>query len=220
MLRHNRRISVPSSATSCPERRAEATTLRRVPDAPFDLAGLLAASVAGDRTAFERLVHLHRRVVWSVIRTHRLGEADAEDVFQLVFLRLYERQGSILDADRLPGWLATTTRRECYAVIGRAQRRRDVTLIDDLAEDAAVDDGHLDVALVSDERKRALAEALTTLGAPCRDLLRMLSVDPPLSYDEIADVLGMKRGSLGPTRQRCLDKLRVHPAVQRAGAEL
>ncbi|MBI2708464.1 MAG: sigma-70 family RNA polymerase sigma factor [Actinobacteria bacterium] len=185
-----------------------------------DAAALLSASVAGDRAAFAALVDLYRGVVWSVIRAHRLSPADADDVFQLVFLRLYERQGSIRQASHVGGWLATTTRRECWALMERAARRRDVTIVDDLAESAAsaASDGP-EAGLVADERRRAVLEAWASLGAPCRDLLRLLGVDPPLSYDDIAEALSMKRGSVGPTRQRCIDKLRAHPAVRRARVE-
>ena len=185
-----------------------------------DTAALLAASVAGDSTAFARLVDEFANVVWSVVRAHRLDDAEAEDVFQLVFLRLFERQATIREPARLPGWLATTTRNECYAVHRRGRRSQAAGDLVDLEQglDGAADHGatlELDHRLLADERQAAVAEALATLPGQCQDLLRVLSTDPPLSYDEIATVLDIPRGSIGPTRQRCLDKLRAHPRVRR-----
>jgi RNA polymerase sigma factor (sigma-70 family) len=184
-----------------------------LPEAGFgsgDLSGLLAASVAGDRRAFAELVDRHKNLVWSVIRVLGLGGPDAEDVFQVVFVRLYERQGSIRDGSRLPGWLATTTRRECYDTIRR--RQRSAALGDEVVDRAET----LDFAarLIDDEKQRALAVAYADLSQACRDLLRLLAADPALSYDEIAEVLDIPRGSLGPTRKRCIDKVRRHPAMR------
>jgi RNA polymerase sigma factor (sigma-70 family) len=178
-----------------------------------DVGDVLAASVAGDRRAFEQLIDRHKNLVWSVIRVCGLQGPDAEDVFQLAFVRLFEHQGSIRDPSRLPGWLATTTRRECYDVMRRRQRTTPSALLDEVLDGEHVVD--FDAGLIQDERLRVVGEAYLELSERCRALLRLLAVDPPLGYDEIAQVLATPRGSIGPTRQRCLDKLRQHPAMLR-----
>jgi RNA polymerase sigma factor (sigma-70 family) len=182
-----------------------------------DLGSLLAASIAGERRAFEVLVERHKNLVWSIIRVHGIRGSDAEDIFQLVFLRLFERQESIRDPSRLPGWLATTTRRECYDLTRQRRRVTPSTLVDDLLDGEQTVD--FDIRLVRDERQRAVAEAFAALPDRCRDLLRVLAVDPPLGYDEVTAILGIARGSIGPTRQRCLEKLRAHSAVRRIQEE-
>jgi RNA polymerase sigma factor (sigma-70 family) len=182
-----------------------------------DIGAVLAASVAGDRRAFEQLVERHKNLVWSIIRVCGLRGPDAEDIFQLTFVRLFEHQGSIREPSRLPGWLATTTRRECYDTIRRRQRSTPSSLVEELLDTEDVVD--FDARLIEDERMRVVAEAYVDLPERCRDLLRLLAIDPPLDYDEISNVLGTPRGSLGPTRQRCLDKLRRHPAMRRIREE-
>jgi RNA polymerase sigma factor (sigma-70 family) len=181
-----------------------------------DLGALLAASVAGDRRAFEELVERHKNLVWSVIRVLGLRGPDAEDVFQVVFVRLYERQASIRDGSRLPGWLATTTRRECYDTI-RRRHRTEATMVDELVDPAQ--SFELAARLIEDEQQRALADAYAALSEPCRNLLRLLAAEPALSYDDITEVLGIPRGGIGPTRQRCIEKLRRHPAMRRIREE-
>jgi RNA polymerase sigma factor (sigma-70 family) len=182
-----------------------------------DLGAVLEASVAGDRRAFEELVDRHKNLVWSIIRVSGLWGPDAEDIFQLTFVRLFEHQGSIRDPSRLPGWLATTTRRECYDTIRRRQRMSSSALVEDVLDTEHVVD--FDARLVEDERLRVVAEAYADLSERCQELLRLLAIDPPLGYDGISAVLGTPRGSIGPTRQRCLDKLRRHPAMRRIREE-
>jgi RNA polymerase sigma factor (sigma-70 family) len=194
---------------------ANALPDRRLPET--DIGPVLAASVAGDRRAFEELVDRHKNLVWSIIRVCGVHGADAEDVFQLTFVRLFEHQASIRDPSRLPGWLATTTRRECYDTVRRRQRSSSYSLVDDVLDTEHLVD--FDARLVQDERLRVVAQAYAELSDQCRDLLRLLAVDPPLGYDEISEILGTPRGSIGPTRQRCLDKLRRHPAMRRIREE-
>lgn len=184
-----------------------------VSEPPDDRAALLAASVGGDQAAFERLVDLHKNLVWAVIRAHRLRDRDAEDVFQVVFIRFYERQATIRDPARLGPWLATTTRRECYAVFDRSRREVAASAVDDLVEDTGPDE--VDQRLLRDEQRSALAVAYLSLPERCRALLRIMAAEPRVSYAEMAAALGVPRGSLGPTRRRCIEKLRDHPAVRR-----
>ena len=113
----------------------------------------------------------------------------------------------------LPGWLATTTRRECGRIARAARRPCDAgyalaagTIPDDRAQGADQD-------LLAAERHAALREAFGQLSPACQQLLALLIEDPALSYVEIGARLGIPVGSIGPTRRRCLDKLCRHPAI-------
>ena len=177
---------------------------------------LVPLAAAGDQAAWDALVDRYAGLVVAVARHFRLEGVDLADVSQTVWLRLVERLGSLREPQALPGWLVTTTRNECLRTL-RAQRR--VTLFDPTegaspgTQAALADDRALDERLVAEERREALREALATVPAHCRELLALMVVDPPLGYDEISRRLHMPRGSIGPTRGRCLEKLRRCPAL-------
>jgi RNA polymerase sigma factor (sigma-70 family) len=136
-----------------------------------------------------------------------LGSADAEDVFQVTFLRLVTHIDTIRDPARVGAWLATTARNECLRVLRRAGRA--IPSDDDAVLDAA-DPLLPELAsnLLADERQTALHAALARLSEPCQRLLRVLMADPEPSYLEVGEALGMPIGSIGPTRGRCLKHLR------------
>jgi RNA polymerase sigma factor (sigma-70 family) len=144
-------------------------------------------------------------MVWSVARGFRLDEATAKDVSQTVWLRLIENIESIKDPERLPGWLATTCRREAL----RVARSRDRDVPSDFEYDVADDSPPLDEMLIDAEDSRLVVNAFHTLDEACRHLLRLLTIEPALSYEEISEATGRPIGSLGPTRARCLDKLKT-----------
>lgn len=144
------------------------------------------------------------QMVWSVARGYRLDEATAKDVTQTVWLKLIENIDSIKDPERLPGWLATTARREALRV-ARA-RERDVPT--DFEFDVEDPGPSLDEMLIDEEESRFAVQAFKTLDDVCRELLRLMTIDPPLSYEELSELTGRPIGSLGPTRARCLEKLR------------
>jgi len=173
---------------------------------------LLAAAAAGDEQAWHGLVERYAPLVASVIRAHRLGWADAADVNQTVWLRLVEHLGAIREPAALAGWLATTTRRECYRVV---RMSRPVSTFDPYAEgaDPRADPGTLDDHILRVERRDTLRAAFALLPPRCRQLLAMALADPPASHREIGERLGMPLGSVGPTHGRCLRKLRDCPAL-------
>lgn len=173
----------------------------------------LVRAASTDESAFAELVGEFGRMVWNVARAHRLSRHDAADVCQTVWLRLATHVTTIRDPDTIAGWLKTTARHECLSFIRARSRWVPVGL--DGGEGADHRSPPLDVGLVAEERHRALWEAFSTLPDHCQAILRLLLVDPPLSYDEIAAALDIPRGSIGPTRQRCIEKLRHHPAVAR-----
>ena len=143
-------------------------------------------------------------MVWSVARGFRLDEATAKDVSQTVWLKLIENIDRIKDPERLPGWLATTCRREAL----RVARARDRDVPTEFEFDVEDESPTLDEMLVDDEENRQVVMAFATLDAMCMQLLRLMLIEPAMSYEEISEVTGRPIGSLGPTRARCLDKLK------------
>jgi RNA polymerase sigma factor (sigma-70 family) len=167
----------------------------------------------GERQAWEALVERYAPLVWSICRRYRLSGDDADDAGQAVWLHLMDQLGRIRDPAALPGWIATTTRRECGRIV-RASRRTQPAgyittagILHDHQAPAADDE------LLAAERHAALHEALAHLPSSCQDLLALLAADPPLPYQQISARLGIPVGSVGPGRSRCLDKLRRHPAI-------
>jgi RNA polymerase sigma factor (sigma-70 family) len=166
----------------------------------------------GDERAWAALVQRYAPLIWSLCRRYRLDATDTADVGQNVWLLLVNQLGKIRDPAALPGWLVTTTRRECGRVLDRAQRQGARRLLD--AEN--IPDGGtetIEQGLLAAERHAALREALTHLSPRDQRLIALLIEDPPVPYAEISTRLGIPVGSIGPNRRRCLDKLRRHPAI-------
>ncbi len=174
---------------------------------------IVQAAAAGDAGAWNELVSRFSGLVWSVARQHRLSDADSGDVCQATWLRLVESLGSLREPEAVGGWLATTARRECLRVIKHTGRQvpTDIGAEIDIADDTAVTDPAR--FLVAEERQSAMRTAFASLGEACRTLLALLMHDPPISYAEISATLDMPVGSIGPTRARCLDRLRKSPAL-------
>ena len=173
----------------------------------------VGAARAGDRDAWNALVDRFLPLVTSVIAKYRLQASDAADVNQTVWLRLVEHLDDLREPRALPGWLATTARNESLQVIRR--RGRDTPVDPQWAPWERPDRRpELDNDLIREERAIALREAMLELAPQGRELLRLLMVDPPMSYDQISVLLGIPKGSIGPTRARILDKLRTHQAVR------
>lgn len=166
---------------------------------------LLAAAAEGDAHAWNTIVERYERLVWSVVRGFRLGEATAADVCQTVWLRLVENCQRIREPDRLPAWLCATAKNECLRTVRTQQRTIPSDFDYDLVDHDA---GELDTTLLRDEQLERLAAAFDELADDCRRLLRLLVTDPPLDYDTISELIGRPKGSIGPTRARCLEKLR------------
>lgn len=165
---------------------------------------LVEDALRGDRRAWEEIVARYRRVAWKVITSFDLADPDREDVFSATFFRLFERLGTIREPEKLPGWIATTARNETLTLLRSRGRERPTDLA---GHDAGVAADH-DERLLDTELRVALRRAFSAMDPECRSLLLLLTADPPLSYDEVAELSGRPRGSIGPTRQRCLDRLR------------
>jgi RNA polymerase sigma factor (sigma-70 family) len=177
---------------------------RRAPD----IARLVRGAADGNRLAWERLVDQYARLIWAITGEFKLTESDAADVTQTTWLRLLEHIDRIEYPDRVGSWLAATARNECLRSL--ASRKRVVLGHDDAELDCAVAyQPEIDERLLSDERARDVRDAVSHLPTRWQRLLQLLMADPPASYAEISDELGLPIGSIGPTRGRCLARLRV-----------
>jgi len=173
-----------------------------------DAATLVRRAAEGDRMAWERLVVKFERLIWSITVEFKLVESDAADVAQTTWLRLLEHIDRIQHPDRVGSWLAATARNECLRNL--AARKRVVLGHDDAELNSAAASGPaVDERILARERDQVVRDALSRLPSRWQRLLEMLMADPPVSYAEISDQLGVPVGSIGPTRGRCLAQLRV-----------
>jgi RNA polymerase sigma factor (sigma-70 family) len=168
------------------------------------VVALVARAAGSDQDAWNQLVERYAPLVWAICTRYRLSSHDIEDVGQNVWLLLVEQLGKLREPAALPGWLATTTSRECLRVVTASQRM--ATRLDDAPEFA--DDVVIDEEILRAERDGALRAAFAELPPPCHQLLAMLFSDPPHSYTQISATLGIRMGSIGPQRARCLERLR------------
>lgn len=178
----------------------------------------LRAALADDLDAWTFLVDEFSATMWHWARSYRLSREDAEDVCQTVWYQLRDKGHAIDDPRKLPGWLATTTRRAALAAARRSQRPADAALSLDandsaLAERLVTGESSSDYVEVNDLHAR-LVDAFVQLSEKCRELLALMW-DPQLSYEDVATTLGVSIGSVGPNRQRCLSKLRTLAKVDR-----
>ena len=188
-------------------------------DDPYVVA-LVTRAAGGDEGAWHELVDRYAPLVWSICVRYQLSGADIEDVGQTVWLGLVEQLASekLREPAALPGWLATTTQRECLRVL-RARGRYEVFGADPEgglpreADTAVIDATVIEEEILLAERNALLRAALAALPESDQRLIALLLRDPPLSYAEIGDMLGMRPGSIGPTRQRCLRRLSRSPLL-------
>jgi DNA-directed RNA polymerase specialized sigma24 family protein len=120
---------------------------------------------------------------------------------------------NIRDPAALPGWLATTTRRERGRIIRTAPRTQTPGYAPDPGTIPDDQTGMADDEPLMTERHAALREAFGHLPPRCQQLITLLIEDPPVPYAQVSARLGIPAGSIGPCRARCLDKLRRYPAV-------
>ena len=176
-------------------------------DAP-DIARLVRGAADGDRRAWERLVDQYARLIWAITAEFKLAESDAADVAQTTWLRLLEHIDRIEYPDRVGSWLAATARNECLRSI--AGRKRVVLANDnEVLTGVAVSSPEVDERILANERDQVVRDALSRLPRRWQRLLELLMADPPASYADISGELHLPVGSIGPTRGRCLARLRV-----------
>jgi RNA polymerase sigma factor (sigma-70 family) len=179
----------------------------RVPGLP------LGALEHQDATDIDALVERYAPLVWSICRSHRVGDADAADVGRSVWLQLVDQLDGIRDPTALPGWLASVTRQECLRVLGAARAPLAAGHVVDAETVPAEQAGPAEQELLVAELYAALREAFRDLPECDQRLILVLIEDPPVPYAEISARLGIPTESIRLTRARCLDKLRRHPAI-------
>jgi RNA polymerase sigma factor (sigma-70 family) len=160
---------------------------------------LIERCIKGDQAAWQELVTRYQRLIYSVAHVLCPAGEDTSDIFQQVWLELYQRLPELRDVKALPAWLITVTRRRVYAAI-RSRR---------VSEQLDEDSPDLAQHLHQIEHEHTIERALDQLTDRCRKLIDLLYFDTSEpSYAEIAHAMGMPEASIGPTRARCLEKLR------------
>ena len=176
------------------------------------VADLVARAAQGDQDAWNDLVERYSPLLVGVIRQYRLTASQLDDVAQTVWLRLVEHLGDLRQPEALPGWIATTARRESLKMSAAERRLSPYSPLEGVQPVA--DGTEPDVELLRAERHQALLAGLAELPGRQRNLLLLLVNDPPLSYQEISERSGIPVGSIGPTRSRALERLRRTQLIQ------
>lgn len=176
---------------------------------------LYAAAIAGDQSAIRILVQRYQGqlLAWGV--ANGWARADCDDAVQLAWMRFFQHlQLAAENPDRalrkpesMRYWLVTTTRNALVQEYRSAERRK--ALVERLSRESLIEVPDYTETLERDQRGAMLRAAFAQLTEACRELLSLLLIDPPLSYDEISETLGRPKGSIGPTRQRCIEQLRT-----------
>lgn len=186
------------------------------PDQGLD--SLVAGALDGHSAAWDALVSRLERVVWKSVNMLTSDREIRDDAFAATWLRLAERLHTIREPEKLPGWLTTTSCNEVRQIV-RQRGRQHLSLNEsfgsssdgagDLIDSLTADSGEHADGLIAGETHRDVRTAFAQLDATCRELITVLVLaDPPLGYDEASELLGRPIGSLGPSRRRCLDKLK------------
>ena len=180
-----------------------------------DDAALVARCLGGETPAWGVLTGRYQRLVYAIVMRMGLDEHTAADVFQTVFVRLLQQLPRIAEPQRLQAWIVTTAKREGLLVRQRARRNESLTRSDAAGGEAAdlefEDDSPIPEAQLADlQQQHQVRLALERLDGRCRALLQLLfgDEDERLGYDEVSRRLAIPVGSIGPTRSRCLGKLR------------
>lgn len=192
----------------------KATTVAEPDLTQRDDRQLIAACLTGEHAAWEILVSRYQRLIYSIPLKSRLNADDAADIFQSVCLKLYKKLATLRDHEKISSWLITTTTRECWRVSG--QNRREAQASGSGGDDDSDPLGEIpSTAPLADEqretleRQQAVRQGVESLSERCRDLLTMLFYQSDeCSYADIARRMEMPVPSIGPTRARCLEKLK------------
>lgn len=175
---------------------------------------LIAACLSGEHAAWEALIRRYQRLIYSIPLKSRLSADDAADIFQSVCLKLYEKLATLREHEKISSWLITTTTRECWRVSAASRREPQISNSDDESESDSLSQIPAAEPLADEqhemlERQQAVRNAIESLSERCRDLLTLLFYErEESSYAEIARRMAMPVPSVGPTRARCLDKLK------------
>jgi len=187
--------------------RTPVTVRASQPDRSERIVRLVSAARQGSEDALGEIVTELSPLLWQVARAAGLRTSDAEDVLQTVWMRLLDHLDGIRTSAALTGWLVVTTRREAWRVSAATRRQlpADTEFLSALPDQGP---GSEEQVIIDDQR-RALWQAIGQLSPRCQELLRIVAFVPRPDYAVVAAELGMPTGSIGPTRARCLAKLRA-----------
>jgi RNA polymerase sigma factor (sigma-70 family) len=176
------------------------------PERTERLARCLQRAREGDRAALDEAVLELNPLLWHVARSQGLAAEDAADVVQTTWLELVRRLHDIRSPEALTGWLVSTTRREAWRTQRRVRRQsgQGAEVLESMPHPGPALGERLD----AEERLRVLARHFRRLPERCQALLRAVALVERPDYATVAEALQMPRGSIGPTRGRCLAKLR------------
>ncbi len=168
---------------------------------------LVSLCLEGDSEAWETLITRYRRLIFSIPNKFRFSQADCEDVFQTVVVKLLEHLTSLKDESKVSAWLITTTTRHCIQLKSLTQR----SIGDEEGMEDTPDPGEdIEAIQVDSDQQQKIRETMKDLPERCRRLLELLYYDPTSpTYEQISEKLEMPVPSIGPTRARCFDKLRT-----------
>lgn len=187
------------------------------PGDPDDDAALVRRCREGDARAWPLLVARYQRLVYAIVTRMGLDQHVAADVFQAVFEKLVQHLPKLREPERLQAWIVTTAKREGLAARRQGQRQVSMTRADDAGDsqggeewDVADDTPGAEQQLGDLQQLHQLRLGLDRLDERCRELLLLTfrDDDDRLGYDEVSRRLNLPVGSIGPTRSRCLGKLR------------
>ena len=180
-----------------------------------ELVDLVSGALAGHEAAWSALVERLERVVWKSVNMMTFDREIRDDAFAATWLRLAERLDSIREPEKLPGWLATTACNEVRQIVRQRARQpigdtgSGTASAGSLLDTIPGDPGEHASDLMAADDARDVRRAFAKLDEGCREIITVLVIaDPPPAYDEASLMLGRPIGSLGPTRKRCLDKMR------------
>jgi RNA polymerase sigma factor (sigma-70 family) len=188
---------------------------RKYPDSSttwHEAAELFRRFRDGETAALDDLVRLFTPVLWQVVRAYRLEHDQAEDVVQTTWLRLVRGHAKITDPQAISSWVIVSARREAWRVARQAKRVSAVE--DDVLARQIPDAASAESQVVLSDSQRQLWDAVNALNERCRRLLRVVAFEDRPDYASLAKDLAMPVGSIGPTRGRCLTKLREALSAQ------
>ncbi len=175
---------------------------------------LVAACRAGDEEAWSLLAARYQRLIYAIPRRAGLDEDAAADILQQTFLKLLENLQKIQQPAQIHAWLVTTARRETLHFLRQRKKAPQVSIDaggendESPTKEYAAAEPLADEILLEMERQHRVRTAVTNLDERCRNLVNLLFYrDAQIPYAEIARILGISEGSIGPTRARCLQKL-------------
>jgi RNA polymerase sigma factor (sigma-70 family) len=169
---------------------------------------LVHAAAGGDQQAWNELVDRYAGLVWAIIRSYGLGAADAADASQTTWLRLVEHLDRIREPEHVGSWLVTSARRECLKLLRRAGRERPDDTVEDLLHAAGAMQPSPETVVLAAERRALVCDSVAALPDRCQRMLWALVEGAKPDYARVSTMLEIPLGSIGPTRSRCLERLR------------